>query len=96
MSYSNNEQLAIKENSHHSIFHVKNSLSFSLSLFFSVGRIIVMANQIDGVMSTIDGTSVDVHIIEGDLYRWDQQKVFTFRIARISLRRGSKPAKIAR
>ena len=91
MSYPNNEQLATEENSHHSIFHMKNSLSFSFlfSLFFSAGRIALMTNQ-------IDGASIDVHIIEGNLYSRDQKKAFTIRVARISLTRGSKPAKTAR
>ena len=59
------------------------------SLLFSAGRIALMINQ-------IDGASVDVHIIEGNLYSRDQKTAFTFIIARGSLRRGSKPAKFAR
>jgi hypothetical protein len=47
ISYPINEQLAIEENSHHSIFHMKN-FSFLFSLFFSAGRIALMTNQIDG------------------------------------------------
>jgi len=36
-----------------------------------------MTNQIHDVISMIDGASVVVHIIEGDLYSRDQKKAFT-------------------
>ncbi len=63
--------------------------SFLFSLFFSAGWIALTTNQ-------IDSASVDVQIIEGNLYSRDRKKAFTFRIARGLLRRGSKPAKFAR
>ena len=65
------------------------------SLFLSK-PITKLANEIHCVNSKFNGALYNVHITEGNYTVGTIKKVFTFRIARISLRRGSKPAKIAR
>ena len=53
-----------------------------------------MANQTDSIMCMINGVSIDVHIIEVDLYSGDQKKAFTFRIAGGITMEGVKTSKI--
>ena len=55
-----------------------------------------MTYQTDGIACMIISVSVYVHIVEVDFYSGDQKTAFTFRIVGFSLKRGSKPAKIAR
>jgi hypothetical protein len=48
------------------------------------------------VNSKFNGALYNVHITGGKLYNRDHKRGFTFRIARVSLRRGLEPAKVAR
>jgi hypothetical protein len=67
-----------------------------LFFLFHSKPITKLANEIHRVDSKFNCALYHVHITEGNYTVGTIKKVFAFRIARISLRRGSKPAKIAR
>jgi hypothetical protein len=52
-----------------------------------------MISQIDDIMSTIDGASTDVHIIEGNSYSRGHKKVFTIQNQEGITKEGLKTSK---